>query len=349
MPTRSNNSGNHYVREQMAKFRRLLHTSRGKDILLFLFFLCVSYVFWLILELNDTAQRDFDLELRVTGVPEGVKFISEVPENVHVSVRDKGIQLAHYAWGGTPKLNINYSDLTVDELNDRVVLSEQMLNTRLREIFNGSAQIVSSRPDSLSIIVTNRPPRMAKVIPDVDVTTMAQCVISGRITVNPDSVAVYSATHAPIPPAKISTEKLIRGDLKDTLRISLALNHSGNLKVEPAKVTVTIPVEPLISKTREIPVKVLNVPKNHNVVLFPSRAKISYLLPMSLFNSERGSVTVTGDYTRRANGKIPLSISEIPDNYHAVELLTDSIEYLIEQRIDESVSAAQESEPSIER
>ncbi len=333
MPTESNNNGKGNTPNggQMAKFRRLLRSSRSRNIALFLFFLFVSYVFWLIQNLNDTIQRDFNIPLRITDVPADVRVISDIPKTVSVSVRDKGTSLLHVAYGGNPRISVKYSDLTSDELNDRMVISEQMLKSRVRELFSSSAQVVTAVPDSISLIVTDRQPVYARVTDNVEVTVDPQCAISGPITVEPDTVAVYFAPHASLPSAALTTEKLVRSNLKDTLRVELRVKNEPNTVVEPSKVMVTIPVEPLISKTRDVPVRLMNVPAGHNVALFPSYVKVSYLLPMSLYNSETGQVSVMADFSRRTNDDIPLSITNIPGYMYAVELLQPSVEYLIEQ------------------
>lgn len=333
MPKRNKISIFKLLKLRTAKLSRLLHTSRGKDILLFLLFLIVSYGFWLIQKLNEVDQRDFNIELRINKVPNDVRFISELPRNLRVSVRDKGIVLTRFAWGGTPKLNLNYSDLTFDEINDRLILSEQTLNSKVRDLFGTSTQILAHQPDSISVMITNRPPTIAKVIPQIDISTTPECVISGDIRVYPDSVKIFSAPHAKLPSLHISTEKLIRSGVKDTVRAELALINASGTMAEPATVSVVVPVEPLISKTSEVPVQIVNPIRGVNIVLFPSRVKVSYLLPMSMYNNERDVIRVTADFRHKSGGKVPLSVSQLPDYYHAVELSTDSIEYLLEQSL----------------
>lgn len=315
----------------MTNLRHLLRSSRGQDILLFLVFVMVSYGVWMVLKLNDSSHYDFNVELKISDVPEGVHFISEVPENLHASILDKGLNLAKIAWGGKPQLKLKYTDFNYDEINDKLTLSRQSLRSQMRAIFGSNAQITATNPDSLSFIVTRRAPRKVKVIPDVDVTPVGQCVISGPVIVEPDSVLIYSPAHANTPPKTILTERLVRSEIKDTLSFELSILNSSTTKAEPAKVKVTIPVEPLMSKTRNIAVELINEPASGNVVLFPTKVPVSYLLPMSLFNAERGTVTVVADYSKRSANRIPIRITNHPKDYRAVEVSTDSVDYIFEQ------------------
>lgn len=297
--------------------------------MVFCLFLGISYGFWLIMRLNEVDQRDFDVPLLITDVPEDVTFISEVPQSIHVNVRDQGIALVRYDWGSAKALKFNYSDLAYDEVNDRVVLSSQKLNSRLREIYNGSAQIMSVRPDSLSLLMTTRQPSKAKVISDINVTTSSQSVIAGPVTLSPDSVKIYTATHAALPELTVHTEKLILTDVNDTVRVSLKLIAPKGAKVEPASVNVTIPVEPLMAKKQDVSVNIINAGTT-KYVLFPSTVTVSYLLPMSMYHSSTGTIIVRGDFNERSDNRIPLEIASHSPYFKAVELATDSVEYLIE-------------------
>jgi len=232
MPSRNNN-GNKSLRRAAVRVRRLLRSSRGKDILIFLLFLGVSYVFWIIMTLNDDMQRDTRVRLEITDVPEGYSFVSEPPPFLQVGIRDKGTVLANYTIGGGRTLKINYSDLTFDESKDRVTLTEQQLNSRLRSLFDPTTQIVSIRPDSLSLIVTDRAPNAARVVADVEATAASQFVISGPITVTPDTVKVYSARHLRIRPQVVKTAKITRSELKDTLCLEVRLMPEPGTRMEP--------------------------------------------------------------------------------------------------------------------
>lgn len=311
----------------------LLRSSRGRDVLIFCAFVLVSYGFWVILSLNDDVQRELHVKLEIANVPEDVTFITEPPHSIQVNVRDKGSVLASYVWNGAPSLKIDYDEMEQDALKDRVVLGEQQMQTRIHSLFPATAQVVSLRPDSLSLVVTDRPGHVARVIPDVKAVADPQCVISGAITVSPDTVTVYSARHLAATPRTVKTMTVNRTDLKDTLVVEVRLHPESGVRMVPDRVKVTIPVEPLIAKKRTVPVTLLHGQHGQQgVVMFPSAVTVSYLVPMSMYGSESGVVTVNADFHERTGAKIPLSLGAVPDYYQGVSLSADSVEYLIEQK-----------------
>ena len=334
MPTTSNSPLKKTLKQCADKIRALLQSSRGKDFLLFTLFICVSYIFWVIMTLNEDTQRDLNVPLEITDTPEGITFISDVPGTITVSVRDKGTSLINYVWGSVPTLKIRYNEFTHNTYTDRVVCSQQELNMRVRSIFGPTAQIQSLRPDSLSFVVTDQPGRPARVVPCIDVQASIQSVISGPITVKPDSVMIYSAKHLPISMQTISTVEISRTNLTDTLTMEVRIKPISGGRAVPDRVTVTIPVEPLISKQRTVPITLKGAPTDYSVLLFPSTVSVTYLVPMSMYNSEVGVFTVTADYNHRSTStaKVPLSLGSTPEFCHNPTLSTDSVDFLIEQQ-----------------
>lgn len=321
-----------FLRRQLDRISGTLHSSRGKDILIFLAFACVSYVFWVVMSLNDDSQRDINVRLEIEDVPDDISFISELPEAVVVNVRDKGSVLANYFIAGAPTLKVKYGELLSDPVMDRVLMGEQELGSRVRALFGSTTQIVDMHPDSLSFIVTDTPGRRVPVVADIEALPSARSVISGPIRVEPDSVTVYTARHLAVRLRAAHTVSVSRSDLTDTLVMEVRLRPESGVRMVPDRVKVTIPVEPLIAKQRSVSVAPVHMPESQHVVLFPSQVTVSYLVPMSLYNSENALISVFADYNERSSTRIPLSIGAYPRYYHGVSLSADSVEYLIEQK-----------------
>lgn len=314
--------------------KAVARSSRGKDSLIFTLFLCVSYVFWLLLTLNDEVQEDIDIRFEITGVPTGTTIISEVPEVISASIRDKGTTLARFVWGNPPSLKIKFSELSRSDDNERLVMSDAELSGRLRNIFGPAGRIQSVKPDSLSLYFTERPGRKIAVKLDIEAKPSLQSVISGPITVSPDSVTVYSVKRLPSRTKSISTVRLSLSDLTDTACVEAELTAIPHARMVPDRVKVSIPVEPLIAKRRTIPVKVIGVPQGFDMYTFPANVTISFLVPMSYYSlDDTGGFAVvdysSGRHDRQSQAKLPVKLMNLPEYYHNISAETDSVEYLI--------------------
>lgn len=317
------------------KANSAIHSSRGKDVLVFLLFLLVSYVFWLLLTLNNEVQEDIDIPFELVEIPDSVTLISDVPTSLSVSVRDKGTALARYVWADPPVMKLRFADCR--KADNRLLITESEIDSRLRNFFGQSSQIVSSKPDSISIYYTSQPGRRVKVLYHVDAVPNLQYVISGPISADVDSVTVYSVTDLPSSLRTVETVPVVRTDLRDSTYVDAKIVPVPETRIVPDHIRLCIPVEPLISKRRTVPVTVIGVPHGSHIITFPSKVEINYLIPMSKYAIDDESGYAAGEYESLLTPtglmpKLGLHLSGIPDFYHNVSMVTDSVEYIIEQK-----------------
>ena len=89
-----------YVRV-LEKIRNFLLSSKSREFLIFLFFVFVSFCFWLLQVLNDDYETELSIPLRIKNVPENVVLTSDIPKELRVGVKDRGTVLINYLLGQT--------------------------------------------------------------------------------------------------------------------------------------------------------------------------------------------------------------------------------------------------------
>ncbi len=311
---------------------RALHTSRGKNILLYLLFCMVAFVFWFMLSLDTEVQKDYEIPVELTGVPDSVTVISNIPASVSVTVKAKGGQLLRYTWGKMPVMRLDFR--SYDTGDGRLYLSKARIDARIRDYFGNGCSISGVKPDTISILYTTHPGHRVPVIVEAEIHPDIQCIVNGPLKCNLDSVSVYTATgELPHGLTAVYTEKLAKSGLKDSTTYEVRLRCPAGVRVIPDRVLVTVPVEPLISKKRAVQVEVTGAPEGERVLTFPSKVDVSYLVPMSMYNDEYPiRVTVNYEDTNLPGDKVPVTLGQLPSYYHNASLAADSVEYLIEKR-----------------
>lgn len=307
-------------------------TDGGRNVWLYLLCVLIAFIFWALLSLDNEVQRDFDVPIELQDVPDSVKVITDLPPALSVGVKGKGSQLLRFIFSSSvPPLKVKFERQIVS--GNRIILSRARLESRLREYFGSGVTVSTCRPDSLSALFTTLPGRRVKLVVDADIHPDMQCVVSGPVTASVDSVTVYSTADLPRDLVSISTEPVIKSGLTDTSRYEVAVLPVAGMRIEPSTVTVTVPVEPLIAKKRMIPVEILNKPADTNVILFPSKVEISYLVAMSDYN-EDFPMEAYADYNEIRPGvsKIGLILSSPASAMRNVSMSTDSVEFVIERR-----------------
>lgn len=308
-------------------------STRGREVGLFLLFLAVSYVFWLLLTLNHEIQEDVEVPISIVNVPDSVTFISDVPTAVKVSVRDKGSVLIRYKMGGVKTMKLEWADYA--STDSKFMMGKVDLGARLRDYFGSSSQIVTIVPDSIRINYTTSPGRKVPVVVRADVHAALGSVVNGPLTIDTDSVTLFALNDLPLNLNSVETIPIVRSNLDDTSKITVRIDPIPGVRIIPDEVTITVPVEPLIARRQMASVVVKEIPEGKGLLTFPSKVEVSYLVPMSAYNSEPFDVKAYVSFdeaVRATTSKIPVRLSLIPELYRNVSVSPDSVEYIIEQK-----------------
>jgi len=283
------------------------------------------------MSLNDEVQRDYELPVTIVGLPGDMTLLTPHGETpaINVSIRDKGVNHLSRQFMKNNTLKIDFRDFTnVD--NNRLTLSESQLNTSMRQLFGGTASIITQSPDSLSINYTTLPPIKVPVIIKSNIVPKPQYTINGPIKCSTDSVLIFSSDPTKNHITALFTDMVNLDGISDTTKLTAKLNIPVGCRAVPEEITITVPVEPLVSKTFTIPVEPLNNPEGTTIITFPSSVSFSCLVPMSLFNSAGYPVKAYADYNNRSGNTILLELSLLPDNYLNGTISPQSVEYILE-------------------
>lgn len=316
---------------KLIELKEFLSSSKGRDILLYLVFVIISFAFWAILSLNNLIQDNYKVRFRITGIPQGVTMINDYPREFNVTVKNNGYVLLKYMIGDNPEITVDFKEYANG--NGQILISRQELEDMLVAEFGSGTSIVSFSPESLSIKYTSLPGKKVPVEIFGDYVANFQYVVNGEIVAVPDSVTIYSDAGNLSAINKVRTEKIISRNLTDSLYVKIAIQNIKDVRAVPDSVDVMIPVEPLVTKRSSIPVIVKNLPENVSVVVFPSSVQVSYLLPMSLYNDrldDKFEASVDYGDIQGNKAKLPVRIEIAPEIYQNIQLETDSVEYVIE-------------------
>lgn len=305
-------------------------SSNFRSALTFLIFVGIAALFWIILTLNDSVESSVMVNVRITNKPDTVTFISDVPKHIHVEVRDKGSNLMRTSWIKHPTVNLNFRVLAE---GNQMICSRSDMMVALKEAFGGNATILSSSVDSLRLVFTRNPGKPVPVMVSVLARAKAGFVVTGSPKSTPPRVLAYGPREILDTLTRVFTKSYVETELDQSRTFSSELRKIKGVRLIPSSVDVSIGVEPLVVKEEVIPVVARNVPSGESLLLFPSRARISYYVPMSKFSEEEKPVRVIADYEDIASHRgerLPLRI-EIVEGEQAVnpKLHTDSVEYTL--------------------
>ena len=84
------------INKLFREVRKFLFSNLNKQFLIFLFFVFLSSIFWLIMTLNDTYEKEIKIPVRVNNIPKNVVLTSSSNDTIRVVVRDLGWTILSY-------------------------------------------------------------------------------------------------------------------------------------------------------------------------------------------------------------------------------------------------------------
>ncbi len=294
----------------------------------------MSVVLWIVMSLNEETQRDLSCRVVITNVPDSMVRVSRLPEAINVSVRAQGTQLIKYLWHNHPQMTIDYRQY---KSGNKILFSEAGLKAFFRNMVGGGCQIQSVTPDSLSVVYTSQPGIKLPVRANVHVTLAPHYVLNGTVKSLIDTVTLYSDHSIDTVFTYLPTMPLTLYDVRKSQIVRVPMRVPRGMRAIPDSVDVSIDVEPLISKTRNVSITAVHVPEGVNLITVPQQVEIYYMVPMDVYkNSENEpKFKVTVDYRdikSPAQEKLPVTLSYAPRELLNVFVSVDSVDYILEHK-----------------
>lgn len=310
---------------------RLSKSPRTRSILLYIFFVIISAVFWCFLTFNGDVQIEIEVPVEISK-PSNVHLLTKVPDTLTVTVRDRGYRFFSYLFHKTPKLTLRLSDYS--DGNSSFKIDQSHLKKTLAPILNKHGNIVSVLPESINIRYTDLPGKKVPVKTDIVVEPREDYTQYGALIQSQDSVLVFSDAKTLNEINEVYTYHVEELDLTDTLRRRVTIAPINGAVVEPRSIDIIVPIEKLKQQSRSVKIVVRNAPAGVKMLLFPNDVEVKYLAPVSRITEDAG-ITAVVDYNsvdvNSKSNKVKVWIGEIPAAYQDVKFSPDSVEYIIEK------------------
>ena len=135
-----------YYLKTLERIRSFLLSRNSREFLIFLFFVFVSFCFWLLQVLNDDYETEFSVPLRLKNVPSDVVLTSELPDELRIGVKDRGTVLANYMLGQTfYPIVVDFKDY--EDKGSRVRIPVSALMKKISVQLNQTTKLLTIRPD----------------------------------------------------------------------------------------------------------------------------------------------------------------------------------------------------------
>ena len=312
-----------------------LFTKTSKEILIFLFFLGLSGIFWLSLTLDETYERDFDVPVSVVGVPKNAVLTSDEVDTIRVTIRDKGIVLATYELGkALSRIELPFRNYTHNNGTGIVPASE--IQKRIYQHLVSSSKITAIKPERLEFYYNygskkQVPVRWSgRVIPE-------ELYFISRVAYDPDSVTIYASDDKLDSISMVYTEQLNYANFRDTLTVDCNLAKLRGVKAVPDHIRIRFFTDVLTEeRISNIPIVGINLPEGKVLRTFPAKTSVSFVAGVSVYrNLKPEDFSIIADYDeirQNPSEKCRIYLKKVPPGISRTKLETTLVDYLIESQ-----------------
>ena len=318
----------------LQKIRNFLLSEKSREFLVFLFFVFVSFSFWLLQVLNDDYETELSIPIKMKNVPENVVITSEIPSELRIGVKDRGTVLINYMLGQT------FYPVVIDFVEhaykgNHVLIPFSMLTKRITGQLNQSTKILAVKPDTLEFIYTQGKGKKLPVKLQGTVKAERQYYISD-IVYSPDSVTVYAPRHILDTLTTAYTNFVTIEDISDSVRRRLDIMPVKGARFVPAYSDVSVMVDVYAEKTVEVPVLGIGFPKDKILRTFPSKVQVDFQVGLKHFKDvSADDFAVEVDYKdlkNAANEKCRPRLNVLSPYVNHARVNSEEIDFIIEQQ-----------------
>lgn len=327
------------MEKRISEILGFFHPERLKNdkrIVVFSVCLLIAAALWFLNALGKDYTTSLSYSVKYVNPPDNLFLANNPPSKLELNVQAHGFTLLRH------KLAFSFSPIVLDltevsktpesERNRYSVSSEELINTIGLQVSKEIA-INGVSPQSISLVFDSLNAKMIPVLPHVELRFKPQFDLKGPVKTEPESIKITGPATVIDTILALQTESVAFEDLDKSAEKQVRLIHPQNIRVNPEKVSLTVPVEKFTEKEIALPVAVTNLPDSISLKLFPSEVKVTVTVGLSEYeNVTSNDFYATVNYERIVAGDNQLEVSvETKKSFiRLLKIQPGTIEYLIE-------------------
>ena len=304
---------------------------KSKNVLSFLFFLCLSTVFWFVNALGKERETSMSLPIRYTGIPQNILITNDPVSQLTLSVKDEGNNLLSYFSKKTLPLVVEL-DQTFYEKGKIIITSDELLSKITKHLLP-STVVKTISPDTILIQYEKLSTKTLPVRIDGNIELAKQYTFSEAIRIEPAEITVFAPKYILDTMTCVRTELLKQHNVKDSLTLTAKLEPVKLLRFSTDEVKISIFSEKFTEKTIKVPISFINCPSNLVIRTFPTAVNVKFNVGMSRFNDTE-NIKVVLDYKDITKESIKQKPKVITTNSYIsnIQISPEEVEFVLEEK-----------------
>lgn len=329
--------------EQIKQYLSNDHPLRhdGKTII-FLICLVISTFFWTLNTLSKDYTTRIKYPVKYINLPENKKLAHDLPDHFDLMVNAHGFTLLRH------KLQLSFSPILINvnefthnngkQILQKISISTEDHRSDIEDQISSEINLISIRPDSLRFNFDDIIERKLPVKSVVDITFGKQYQYQSSPTTVPDSVKVRGPKSIIDTLSCVYTKPQTFKDISRNIQRNVSLVSIDELRMNPKRVVLHVPVEQFTETSVEIPIEVIQAPDSFSVKTFPGKVKLSFQVGLSKYDKiDESDFSAVVNYEDITSNKTNLNVSlqRSPKEVFSLDFHPKQVEFILEPKAPE--------------
>lgn len=309
----------------------------GNNIGMFLLFLLLSLFIWMSRDYNAPIQRDIEIPVEITHIPEDVRITSGV-QPIRLCVSGKRFSLTDEKSRRIRPVNVSFllfaHDTTELQPQGSLSLAQRALQETTVGHLPKSMTVVDVYSDSLRLNYKTLKYRNLPIVPKGSFHSSEQ-FFADTIVFVPDSIRILAEREIADSLDAVYVDVSRYQIINEETQIHVDVENNSNIRiVSSPHVEMNVKASHYTEKEVKVSVAGINTPDKKTLKTFPHFCTVIYMVRMSEYNKyDADDFSVVVDYNDiDANtDKLKLKVKSYPADVRGIRLQPESVGYLIEE------------------
>jgi YbbR-like protein len=306
---------------------------RNKNIKMFLFFVFLSFSFWLLINLSKEYISTSKFSVSYYNLSKTKVFQNTPSKSIKLELKTHGFNFLTFQLK-QKNIKINLSHLQHFKGNTYILLPNNYLRD-FQAQFSQMVEVLSVAADTLFFKLTTNAIKKVKIKPNLKIDFKMGYNYLKPPDISPDSVELQGPKSWLDSINEVITEPLILKNLSENTTQKVAIKKWQNLNYSVSTVTIAVYVDKFTETSLITQFEVINVPPNYTISTIPKEVQVKYQVSLSNFNRVTPQMfKIVSDYALSSKDSLPYLIPRVvkkPTFVKSVTIIPNRIEYLIKK------------------
>lgn len=268
----------------------ILDHLKKKSVKRFSLFFVIAFVFLIFSKLSNDYKQTIKLKVNLINVENEILFENDSLNYINAYVEAKGFTLLPLIFNNSKSITINAKkDVTLK--SNHFIFDVQKHKYLLEDQLGNSYNLLSVLPDTLLITYSKSASKVVPIRLKQNINYSVGYDLKGDFKFNIDSVKIVGPASEINSINAITTEELRLNELQSNIkkRVNLDISDFGNIEIFPKTIVITGEVVRFTEGIVEVPISIINLPKDITINYFPKTVNVSYYVDLKNYNAVEAS------------------------------------------------------------